>query len=424
MRPRAPALRGVPAKMSDVSQTDVTDAAGADCLHRHEPDALAGNELVLCTSGELFGGVERHVLDLCELAQRRTGVYPRLAVFYDGELALRARAEGVPTVVLRGRHRYDLRLRGQLARLVSSMGIRVLHAHGYKATIVCALAKRRLARTGGPGYRRPVTLIKTEHGLLEPAATPLEWAKMHANSALDLFATRLAADGVCYVTADLERHYAFVHQGLRREVIHNGIEPIHRNAFSRPGDLEPGVFHLGIVGRLTAVKGIATAVRAMRVLRLTHSVRLNVIGSGPCELSLRDLVADLGLQDRVRLLGFKPNIHDYMAHLDALLMPSLHEGLPYTLLEAMSLGLPIIASRVGGLPEVLQDGRNGILLPACEPERLSAAIADVVTRPEWARTLGTNAAADQRRAYALKTMGDAYWRTYETIAHEGTGDVH
>ena len=81
---------------------------------------------------------------------------------------------------------------------------------------------------------------------------------------------------------------------------------------------------------------------------------MNIIGTGPLTAELKGLAEELGVSDRVRFLGFKKNVYDYMAHCDALIMPSLHEGLPYTVLEAMSLGLPVIASRVGGLAEVLE----------------------------------------------------------------------
>jgi glycosyltransferase involved in cell wall biosynthesis len=375
-------------------------------------------QLALCTAGELFGGVERHVLDLCRFARQRQGAYPLLAVFYGGELASRAMAAGVPTVVLRGRHRYDHRLSDDLMRLSASGHIRVLHAHGYKATIVCALAKRRLAGIVGlSGIRQTASLIKTEHGLLEPATTASEWCKMHANWALDWFATRCAVDAVSYVTADLGRRYDRLHRGLWRAVIHNGIDPLDRSGYRRPGELESRFFHLGIVGRVTSVKGISSAIQAISSGRVPHNVRLNIIGSGPSQETLQRLAAATHVADRVRFLGFKPNVHDYMAHVDALLVPSLHEGLPYTLLEAMSLGLPIIASDVGGLAEVLRDGQTAVLVPAGDVERLSIAIEGLVAQPERAKALGRNAAAEQRRAYTLDTMGEAYWRVYEAAAN-------
>jgi glycosyltransferase involved in cell wall biosynthesis len=280
--------------------------------------------------------------------------------------------------------------------------------------IVGALAKTQARARHG----RLIRLIKTEHGLIEPGGNPVDWFKMRANGALDCMATRIGTDSICYVTAELEHYYRCLHWGLRRSIIHNGIQPLSKNTFDRPTDLDPRFFHLGIVGRVTRVKGISSAIRAFRSRSVPERVWLNIIGTGPDEDSLRRLSADLGVQHRVRFLGFKPNVHEYLAHLDALLMPSLHEGLPYTLLEAMSLGLPIIASRVGGLAEVLRDGHTACLVPAGDVELLSVAIAELVSSPERAKTMGLNAASEQRSVYTLHTMGEAYWRRYEAAARQ------
>jgi glycosyltransferase involved in cell wall biosynthesis len=373
---------------------------------------LQSDDVVCCTAGELFGGVEQHVLDLCRFVRGRTGESPLLVLFHDGELAARATAGGIRTAVLKGTHRYDPRLVDRLAAVASAA--RVLHAHGYKATIACALVKRRIARQRrATSMAAELGLVKTEHGLPEPGRTPGPWLKMRGNLALDLLATRLGVDAVCYVTCDLAHRYRLMHRKLDRRVIPNGIEPLERATFKRPADLEAGAVNLGIVGRVVPVKGIEFAIRALGAWEVPRNVRLNILGSGPSENALRELSAVLGIQDRVRFLGFRSNVYDYLGHLDALLMPSLHEGLPYTLLEGMSLGLPIVASRVGGLAEVLEDGKTAVLVEPEDVQGLSSAVREVVARPEWAATLGRNAAAEQRRAYTLDVMGEAYWQAYE-----------
>ncbi len=97
---------------------------------------------------------------------------------------------------------------------------------------------------------------------------------------------------------------------------------------------------------------------------MPEHVNLIVIGRGSLEEELKELAVKLGVSHRVRFLGFKSGIYDYLAHVDGLLMPSLHEGLPYTLLEAMSLGRPVLASDVGGLGEVIEHGSTACSSPA------------------------------------------------------------
>lgn len=374
--------------------------------------ADGGLRLALCSVGELFGGVERQLLGLCADRRRRTGAFPLLILFHDLELARQARALGVEPVILRGRHRYDPGLARRLAATLGAHGIQVVHAHGYKAMVACALARRR----------RRFAVVKTEHGRPEPTrGSPVAWLKSRLNRALDTWATRRAADVVCYVTEDIARHHERAHGGLLRRVVHNGIDPLERAALPRPPELEPGLCHLGIVGRVTPVKGIEYALRALASPEVPAAVRLSIIGDGPAAPSLRREAAALGLGERVRFLGFRDNIYDYLAHLDALLMPSLHEGLPYVLLEAMSLGVPVIASRVGGLAEVLRDGQTGWLAPVGDVAAWRRLIIRTAAEPEAARRLGAAAAAAQRAAYTLESMGEAVASCYELAAARTSG---
>lgn len=372
------------------------------------PAVAARNDvrLALVSAGELFGGVERQLLDLCQYARHRRSTCPSLLLFHDLELASRARSVGIEPTILSARHRYALSPVRELARYVSAQGINVVHAHGYKAIVACALAGSMSGET--------FEVVKTEHGRPEPMQFGIGWVKSRLNHYLGLLATRHCAGTVSYVTRDLADQYAAAHGRLRRTVIHNGIDPLEPASFRRPGELDTGRVELGVVGRVTEVKGISFALRALASPMMPAAVRLNVIGSGPSEDALRREASDLRLGHRVRFLGFRRNVLDFIAHLDGLLMPSLHEGLPYTLLEAMSLGVPIIASRVGGLAEVLRDGENALLVPAADVQALEAAVERIAVDVSFARSLGDSAAKLQRRDYTLDQMGQRYWQTYES----------
>lgn len=381
----------------------------------------------MCSVGELFGGVERHVLGMCTYLRRRMRVPPVLVLFHDRELAAQARAMGLNPVLLRARHRYDPALAQQLARLARAEHVDVVHAHGYKAVITSALAQGRLGASRpvqARGTYRGFAIIKTEHGRAEPAGgRPVAWIKSRANRALELWATRRSAFAVAYVSADIARHYERAHCGLRRQVVYNGIEPLEPARFPRPADLEGGLVHLGIVGRVTDVKGIPVALQALASPDVPTTVRLNIIGTGPQESALRRQVCEQGLGDRVRFLGFRNDVYDYLAHLDALLIPSLQEGLPYALLEAMSLGIPVVGSRVGGLAEVLRNNETGLLVDVGDVKALRAAIIRIASQPAVAREIGAAGAVAQRRHYTLLTMGDSYWNMYRAAAMRVRPDV-
>ncbi len=368
--------------------------------------------LALFSVGELFGGVEQQVLDLCSFRRAGGQSAPLVILFHDRELASRLRGIGIEPVFLGGRHRYDTKIVGDLVEVLRRQETEVVHVHGYKATIVAAMAKRHL----------PFALVKTEHGMVEARLSrPLAYLKSRVNSGLELFYTRRAVDAVCYVTDDISRRFEAAHRGLIRQTVHNGIEPLPVGQFERPADMSADVFQLGIVGRVTAIKGIPVAIEAMRLLSIDTPVVLNIIGTGVLVESLQEMARRLGLADVVRFLGFQRNINDYMAHLDVLLMPSYHEGLPYTLLEAMSLSRPVVVSDVGGLREVIRDGHNGLLCPPGQPAAWARSLERLIADRALGEALGANACADQSRSLTLEFMGSAYEEVYTRALERQAG---
>ena len=364
------------------------------------------SRIMFLSAGEIFGGVEAQLLDLNRCMSSR-GLNARTVLFHDSELARRMRGSGLEPHILEQRGRYNPTAARDLRRLISDSGCQLLHVHGYKAMVTTAVA----------GFVPNVAVVKTEHGLPEPQGSLLDKSKIRLNHRLDTWSTRRLRAHVCYVTADIMRRSERAHAGLPRRVIHNGIAPLDRAGRPRPAGLEPGLFHAGIVGRVSEVKGIVHALRALTSPVVPAHVRLDVIGTGPLLDALRYEAGVLGVADRVRFHGFQRDILDWIAHLDALLMPSLHEGLPYTLLEAMSLGIPTVASRVGGLAEVLRHDETGLLVEVGDAAGLAEALARLAGDPEVGRRLGEAAAREQRARYTLTRMVDDYLEVYrEAVA--------
>lgn len=349
--------------------------------------------------GELFGGVERHLLGMCTDMQRR-GVEPLLILFHDAELAAQARTLGVEPIVLAGRS-YDLGLPRRLGRLLADREVNLVHAHGYRSVVNAGLARRH----------HPFALVRTVHGLAEPeTAFSVPWLKSHLYNGLESYFSGRAGATVCYVTDDLRAARGDDGRGL---TVYNGIDPLEKTDFPRPADLAAGVFHFAAVGRISPVKGLETVIRAAANWAPDFPAVLDLIGTGPSVAELQNLVSEMGLESRVRFLGFQKKIHDYLAHVDALVMPSWHEGLPYTVLETMAVGTPIIASRVGGLQEILVHGETALLLEPGDVEGWAAAMGDLVQSPEKAKKLGEAGCRHQAEKLTLAAMGDAYWGVYE-----------
>lgn len=364
----------------------------------------AVGQIAICTVGELFGGVERHVLGLLA-GLAGEGVDVALVLFHDGELAAQARNLGVVPIILPSRNRAAFSAASRLAHVLEQRGIGVVHVHGYKATVISAIARRR----------HRFAIVKTEHGLPEPlAGSAFRAWRDRLYHALDDLATRAAHATVCYVTEDLRKRHQGAHPGLHTTVIPNGVESMDRRQFARPPELRAERFNVLAVGRVDLVKGHHLAIEALALPQVPPDVNLHILGDGPRRQELATLAAKRGVADRVFLLGFRRNVYDYIANCDGLLMPSLHEGLPYTLLEAMALGVPVIASKVGGLAEVVRDGDTGILIQSGDVAGFAAGILRLHQDPALAARLGDAGQRLQRARYSLSAMTAAYLEAYRS----------
>jgi L-malate glycosyltransferase len=369
--------------------------------------------LAICSVGELFGGVERHILGLLTGLQSH-GIEALLILFNDGELAAQARAQGVEPIILPSRNRSAWGTSKNLADILRQRQIQIVHVHGYKATVICALAH----------LRYQFATVKTEHGLAEPMrGRPLHALRDKFYHFLDTLATRTTVATVCYVTEELRLHHTRSHAGLRVAVIPNGVAYMDKAQFDRPSELCKEWFNLAIVGRLDTVKGHHVAIEAISSANMPTDVHLQILGVGPTETELRKLANVLGVADRVHFLGFRRNVFEYLAHCDVLLMPSLHEGLPYTLMEAMALNTPVIASSVGGLAEVLQEGNTGLLTTQGDPAPLARAIMELRLDPDYRKRLSENAHRLQRDKYSIDAMSSRYEAIYQQVSSLVT-DMH
>ena len=143
-----------------------------------------------------------------------------------------------------------------------------------------------------------------------------------------------------------------------------------------------GALVVGTVANLRVTKGYPDLLHAARtVLDALECVHFVSVGRGPLEPELRAMHAQLGLGDRFQLLGHRPDAVRVMSAFDVFCLPSHYEGLPVALMEAVALGLPVVATRVGGLAELVTDGREAVLVPPRRPEQLAEALLALLRDP-------------------------------------------
>ena len=212
----------------------------------------------------------------------------------------------------------------------------------------------------------------------------------------------------------------------RVQVVHNGVD-LERLRRHRPrrevrGELGLGeaAQAVGLVGRLDHWgKGHKELFAALASLKERYPVEALIIGGGRREEEMRQWAAASGLAGRVHFLGQREDIPDLLAALDIFVLPSQREGVSLALLEAMAAGLPVIVSRVGGLPEVVTDGENGLLIPPQDPKALAAALARLLAEPDFARNLGEKARRHAEANYSLERLGREINKIYEGLGGSG-----
>lgn len=202
-------------------------------------------------------------------------------------------------------------------------------------------------------------------------------------------------------------------------VVHNGIAAAAANEQHRADartELSAGDSCVGIlVARIDGRKGHSTLLKSIRALdELGGALKLWIAGDGSERTAVESQAAQLGLgQDRVRFLGRRSDIDRLLNAADFFVLPSDIEGLPLSILEAMAHGLPIIASNVGGVPEIIHHDLNGLLVPAGDHAALAAAIRRVATDPVLRRRLGDAARERANTTFSLSTMVHKYDEVYD-----------
>lgn len=333
-----------------------------------------------------------------QFAERSAGVVQTVFACLDdlGELGEDLRAQGVPVKVLGRRPGFDWRLVRRLVRFFVDHHVAVIHAHQYGPFFYAAMA--RLPR------RRP-PIIFTEHGRDYPDYRRPK--RVLANRLLLRRHDRVVAVGQQVKQALVDN------EGIaerRIEVIYNGIplaqfaaDPERRRQARSALGLDNQTFAIVQVARLNPLKDHVTAVAMMSRLVQRHpNARLLLVGEGEQRGVIETAIAEAGLQSSIRLYGNRSDVATFLQAADAFLLTSVSEGIPLTLIEAMAAGVPCVATRVGGIPEVIVDGQSGLLAAAQSPDQLTDCLQRLISNERQRQQL---AQAGQERAVAM--FGDA-----------------
>ena len=358
----------------------------------------------------LPGGSEISVLRL--VAALDTTRYLVRVACLRGEplLADEFRAAGVEVVRFGMRGKFDPGCLLRLRRYVARERIDIVHTHMDLADFYGALAGRLGGARG---------VVATKHAPDE-FRTRRTW-KRYPFLLLERLAYEMD-DAVIVVSEGLRAFLEKVERLPRRKmvVIGHGIEatphPATRGEARRALGLPSHGPLIGAVGRLSPEKGQGFLMQALpAILAAFPRAACVIAGEGPSRAALEEESRRLGIGDRVVFLGFRRDVPMVLAALDLFVQPSIYEGFGLSLLEAMAAGLPVVASRVGGIPEVIEDGHTGILVQPQDPAALAGAVVRLLGDTEGARRLGESAANRARERYSLSRVAQRVDDLYRDI---------
>jgi glycosyltransferase involved in cell wall biosynthesis len=356
------------------------------------------------------GGAERMVLTLS--GHLGAGYDVEIGLLRSGWLESQVRASGLGYSPIRPDGAGDLGVVSALLEVVHSRRISLMHAHEFYMAVAGAAVSRL---TGVP-------LLVTIHGknyYPGKRRRRLLYRLAAAQASRMVAVSHDLAGFFCRTTKTPRSQVSVVYNGIDVESLASvPRDPSLLASIGIPGDARV----IGAVGNLYPVKGHAHLLRAMPAILAAHpATHLIILGRGALEQAIRAEVHTLGIATHVHLLGHREDVPRWLAAMDIFVLPSLSEGLPLSVLEAMAAGRPAVASGVGGVHEVVEDGVTGFVVPPASPEMLAARIVELLENHALSVAMGAAGQARVRLRFSVDQMARDYGAMYRTMLDRERG---
>ena len=361
-------------------------------------------------SSQGFYGAENVVAALARDHQL-SGNSVRIGVFDNTHTAQNNVADefesrGLQVIRIRCRSRLDFATVRRIRDIIAIQGINLVHSHGYKSDVYALLAGRKLG----------IPLLGTSH----------HWT--HQTRAVRLFEF---LDGLTLRRFDAVVAVSQVIAGQLREagvptdkitVIDNGIDltPFNSAAPVLKSDLNAkGQLLIGTVGRLVEQKGMNYFLTAAKqLLKEFPNLTFVIVGDGPDLGKLQQMAKELRIENKVRFTGVRYDMANVYASLDVFALASIEEGMPMTLLEAMASRLPVAATAVGAVPQIVIPGETGMLVKARDAAEMAQAIAALLRDPALRERLGANGQRKVHERFSSQVMSQNYYQLYTRLIEQ------
>lgn len=335
-----------------------------------------------------------------------------ISPFVNSPFSKKVKQLDLPYYQLVSNSKLDLEAVFKLKDFLIREGCDLVHSNKYKADIISLMACRMAE----------IPIITTVHGWCS------EDLKARAYELIQAFSWRFFDRVICVSESYKQKALQFGVCENKLKVIHNGIDvdgymikdaqDVRLSVLTKYG-IPSHHFVAGIIGRLSIEKGHRYFVEAAKkLLKEEPNVSFVIIGDGPEENRIRKRIGYLGLNGHIRMLGYIEKPQEIYAGLDAVVMPSLREGLPNVLLEAMFYGKPVIATNVGGIPDVIRNNESGLLIPAKNSSAIVDTLITLIRHPEQKRRIGSAAKRRVLEQFSFGQRMAQIERLYQEVIQE------
>ncbi len=358
-------------------------------LHLLSADLWAGAEVM---AYHLLGGL--HSNNIC---------HAQVVVLNEGRVAESLRQQGIKVIVCDETRLSFSSLLKQVRQVLHEFQPEIIHSHRYKENILGYLASRGMGK---------VKLLATQHGMPEKKDNKLS-LKKRCIKTLNFSLLSKCFDRLVAVSHDMKSQ--LVASGIssgKVPVIHNGVE-----LPAKPqGSGSKNFFVVGSCGRLFPVKNYGLFIdTAAQVMAESSRTRFELAGDGPQMENLQFLCRQHRLNGRFDFLGHVQNMSSFYQGLDIYMSTSIHEGIPMSVLEAMGHGLPVVAPKVGGFPEIVEHGVDGFLIPEHDPVLFAQACLQLKDDPNLLASMSTAAREKIESKFSVQCMTKGYHTLYQEL---------
>lgn len=324
----------------------------------------------------------------------------------EGRLAEEIRKLGIPVTIADETRLNPIQLIGNIRNILRNSSPKIIHSHRRKENILAYLSSR---------FDPKIIRVCTQHGMPEPLRSGLKIIQHVLLSKYNLHILLRHFSYIITVSDDIRnkiiREYGFDENKVT--LIHNGTDMPNVPSISKDGNK----FVIGSAGRFFAIKDYRLMVEiANEIVRQSNNISFRLAGEGPEEKEIIRIIRDYNLENSFNLAGFVHNIEAFYRSLDLYINTSIHEGLPMSVLEAMAHGLPVVAPKVGGLPEILANGVQGYLIDKRDPKAFAEKCIEIYRNRELARRMGTASRERIRDAFSIENMANEHHNLYGEIA--------